>query len=210
MLQRHHRPNNRSQRFDHCRGQLNIDDGYARAPFYDSLSRPTLTTTTLNGTETYTSGNAYDTFGRLQSVTFATGAISAEVGYSYNGNGFLSKIVSGNGVHWQGNTQDALNRVTSESLGNGLIVNRGYDANTARLRTISAGPGGTASVQADTYDYDHIGNVLSRAQLTATSGPTFTETFAYDNLCSENAAIQVILPLLGEALRSEFKLVCGV
>lgn len=94
----------------------------------------------------------------------ATGFRGVAFTYGYNGFGDLKQIRHGATVDWQAITADALGHVTQESLGNGLITTRGFDANTARLNTIQTGPRGSASVQNDAYTYDALGNLATRNQ----------------------------------------------
>jgi len=155
---------------------------YRRVHGYDSLGRAAGTTVTLD--QDYVSSTLYDgTSGRVSSVTHQRNSIGGAGGpsvtfnFGYNGYGFLWTISGGGTIYWQVLGEDALGRVTQETLGNGLTTTHGYNPTTARLESIRTGPNGTASVQNDVYLYDSLGNLSSRSQLN-----TLPENFAYDSL----------------------------
>ena len=159
---------------------------------YDSLGRPS---TVLTSTDwDYSRTQTYDAFGRPEAEHHRRAAKGAgasagatnSIYQRYNAYGYVHAIErSEDGAAtalavWQAQAMDAELRVTQEVLGNGIVTTRGYNAYTGRLNTITSGPG--ASHQNDSYDYDEIGNLSSRAQLAATSGSAVSETFAYDEL----------------------------
>jgi RHS repeat-associated protein len=113
----------------------------------------------------------------------------AQVQYTlgYNNQGNVSSVVRGGTTLWTLNAQDAVGRRTLETFASGLETATGYNAYTARLTSIqtgaSNGAGGvTATIQNDSYDYDPVGNVLTRSWLPATSAAVASETFTYDEL----------------------------
>lgn len=161
---------------------------------YDSLGRPSTVVTSTDWD--YSRTQTYDAFGRPEAEHHRRAAKGAgasagatnSIYQRYNAYGYVHAIErTENGTAtalavWQANAMDAELRVTQETLGNGIVTARGYNPYTGRLASIRSGPGGSASHQNDTYDYDAIGNLSSRQQLAATSGSAVSETFAYDDL----------------------------
>ncbi|SFX46676.1 RHS repeat-associated core domain-containing protein [Janthinobacterium lividum] len=156
---------------------------YRRLHSYDSLGRPDMVTTHLdvNIDMVYTARTEYDAWDRPLRMSYQRGSESAKAyEQRYNARGYLESIVRGPLVLWQATAQDANNRVTLATLGNGLSVERNYDPYTGRLSqgTLKNGQG-TAQLN-ESYNYDALGNVKQRAQFWP--GVSFTEEFDYDNL----------------------------
>jgi hypothetical protein len=115
------------------------------------------------------------------------------VDHAYNSQGYLTQqrmsvggSLSGNDVLlWTVEQQDALDRVKRHRNGNGIVTRRDFNATTARLEAMVAGPLVGADINAnvlnDTYLYDALGNLTSRTQLKADLG-LLSETFTYDSL----------------------------
>jgi hypothetical protein len=76
------------------------------------------------------------------------------------------------------NTANARSQFTQQTLGNGVITNRSYDAVTGWLGSQTSGVGGGTGVQNESYLYDLMGNVTQRQNNAA----SLTENFYYDNL----------------------------
>jgi RHS repeat-associated protein len=152
---------------------------YRRLHSYDSLGRPDTVTTHLD--MVYTARSEYDAWDRPLRMSYQRGSESAKAyEQRYNARGYLERIVRGPLVLWQATAQDAANRVTLATLGNGLSVERNYAPYTGRLSqgTLKNGQG-TAQLN-ESYNYDALGNVKQRAQFWP--GASFTEDFDYDNL----------------------------
>jgi RHS repeat-associated protein len=82
-------------------------------------------------------------------------------------------------VLWNLNLLDAQGNAISETYGNGLWLQNGYDATTGEPLTRQAGTGGQASnVQNLSYAWDDAGNLSSRQDLRQ----SLTESFSYDAL----------------------------
>jgi RHS repeat-associated protein len=86
-------------------------------------------------------------------------------------------------VYWRGDNSNAWGQLTKETLGNGVVSNRTFDAVTSWLSSIESGIGSdTTSVQGHSYLYDLVGNVTQRQN----DKLMLTETFHYgsptDNL----------------------------
>ncbi len=148
--------------------------GYMRTHTYDSLGRPATTTLTIDGTA-YTATTAYTGDGRADTVTYPSGFAAK---YVYTSTGYLAQVKDNAtaAVLWTANARDAELRLTQATLGNGVVVDQAYDANTGLVQQIAAGP--AQGVANFSYAFDTIGNLASRAD-------TFqgtTEAFCYDNL----------------------------
>ena len=176
---------------------------YRRVYAYDSVGRPSSSTTTLDWD--YTQLNTYDSFGHLATVTHRRSAVGAanvannpadngqlglpQIQYAlgYNSRGDLSSVVRGSSVLWMLNTRDAAGRTTLASLSSGLMTYTHYNTYTSRLDMIQTGPSNGAggvnpSIQSDSYDYDPVGNLLHRYWLPSTGAAQMSETFTYDAL----------------------------
>lgn|GEM_PF-1250455 len=182
-----------------CSDTANRD--YSRTQAYDSLSRPTATTTSLysvNGLSgSFVSTTNYDTWGRPCGITRQPGSGTAVTfANAYSSTGYLSQIVrvgvdattpcssySSNApyVLWQADEQDASSRVTASSLGNGLTVSRSYDPFTGHLADSSVVAGGNINVVSEGYQYDVLNNVTNRTEQWGSSAG-FSEGFGYDDL----------------------------
>jgi YD repeat-containing protein len=75
---------------------------------------------------------------------------------------------------WQANTHDARGHVTQEQFGNGQISTLGFDQTNGRLNTIQTGA--SAATQNLAYNWDGVGNLLSRQD----NAQGLTEAFGYD------------------------------
>jgi len=176
---------------------------YRRVYAYDSLSRPSSSTTTLDWD--YTELNTYDSFGHLATVTHRRSAIGAanvasnptgtgtsglsEIQYTlgYNSQGAVGIVVRGATTLWTLNAQDAAGRTRLATFGSGLATATGYNVYTGYLWTIQTGLGNGSggvnpSIQSDSYGYDAVGNLLNRTWLPASAATAMSETFTYDAL----------------------------
>ncbi len=82
-------------------------------------------------------------------------------------------------VLWNLNLLDARMNATSETYGNGLWLQNGYDALTGVPTTRKSGTGGQSSnVQNLSYGWDTSGNLSNRQDLRQ----SISETFTYDAL----------------------------
>jgi RHS repeat-associated protein len=148
--------------------------GYARALTYDSLGRPASTQLTIGGAN-FTYSSAYDTNGRLATVTYPS-SFSAQ--YVYTALGYLSQLkdAAGGFVFWTANAMNAEGQLTQQTAGNGVVTNRAFDPLTGRLTGVTAGA--SNSIANLGFAYDALGNLASRSD-NLTFG---TEAFGYDNL----------------------------
>ena len=77
---------------------------------------------------------------------------------------------------WTANTTNGFGEVTQETLGNGVVTNRSFDAVTSWLSKATAGVGGGASLLNQSYTQDLDGNVMERQD----NNQGLTENFFYD------------------------------
>ena len=78
---------------------------------------------------------------------------------------------------WIANAMNGVGEITQETLGNGVVTNRTYDAVTSWLTGATAGVGGGATLLNQSYLEDENGNIIQRQNNNA---PGVTESFAYD------------------------------
>jgi hypothetical protein len=95
-------------------------------------------------------------------------------------------------VHWTANARDAELHLTQQTAGNGVVTQQDFDPETGRLTTVYAGSSG--SVANFTYNYDFLGDVLTREDGNENN---LTETFTYDalNRLTQAQVSQNIAPL---------------
>jgi len=131
---------------------------------------------------------AYNSQGTLDTLTYPTSTNSCQVKLKYGYlNGFLNTVTDASNsgqctltgtVYWTANSQNPRGEITQESLGNGVVTNRSFDAVTGWLTSIHAGIGGGTGLQNQSYLYDLVGNVTQRQN----NALGLTESFCYDNL----------------------------
>lgn len=168
-----------------CEAQA--DSGYNRKHNYDSQGRLSSTATVLDNVGApATVVQAYDAFtGQIASKTWPTGY---QASYSYSALGFLTGVTGGgsNGftqtASYQVLAMDAAGHVTQFKLGNKVTTVKTFDANTQRLLSQAATTDGQGSgnVFNQSYSYDALGNLLSRADNSPSIGTQ--ENFSYDSL----------------------------
>jgi RHS repeat-associated protein len=166
--------------------------GYSEAETYDNLGRltqraiqiPAIASPT-NGTYTYTwQYNA--TTGLLNTLTYPVSTNSCQLvvqyGYSY---GILTSLTDASNatqcgstgtVFWTANAENDWKQVTQATLGNGVVVNRSFDAVTGLVQSIQAGSGGGTGFQNMAYLFDAVGDLTQRQD----NNQSLTENFYYD------------------------------
>ena len=161
-----------------------VDGTYSEAYTFDSAGRPTTKSIMIpnvalvgNYTKTY---NA--TTGMLDTLQYplSTSSYRLKLQYGY-AHGILQSISDFNApttVFWTANSANSRGQITQETLGNGVVTARSYDAVTGWLNSIQAGVGGGAGIQNNAYLYDEMGNVTQRQD----NNQGLTEDFFYDNL----------------------------
>ncbi|BEV16230.1 type IV secretion protein Rhs [Herbaspirillum sp. DW155] len=152
---------------------VSSDNGYQKTNSYDSLGRNVSTSTTID--TAYAEGVSYDANGRIATQTYPTGLV---VKYVYTSLGYLKEVRNNqtNALLWRGDTQNAMGQLLQQTYGNNVVTQQVFEATTGRLKNIYAGAGN--SVQNFSYQYDSLGNMVSRAD----GNQNLTETFLYDSL----------------------------
>jgi len=171
----------------------NSNTGYLESRTFDSLGRPS----TRAIAEGYNPGNdpggvflfttAYDaTTGLPSSLTYpistSGAALNIQYGYQY---GLLHAVTDTTDTTgtcgstctlWTANAMNAFGEITQETLGNGVVTNRSYDAVTSWLSAATAGVGGGAALLNQSYVEDENGNITQRQN----NNLGLTENFFYD------------------------------
>ncbi|MDQ4071014.1 MAG: sugar-binding protein [Actinomycetota bacterium] len=138
--------------------------------FYGKLGEVTRETKTVasdtqgsspNSPEVYTTRYVYDTFNRLQELTYPDGEVLT---YAYDSGGLLRKAEGKKG----GRTYKYLERQEYDEFAqrvfvetaNGIRTRYSYRADNRRLESLTAAKGGGKPFQNLKYGYDNVGNVL--------------------------------------------------
>jgi RHS repeat-associated protein len=159
--------------------------GYSESETYDSLSRPSTRAITIPGqSSTFTYTWAYNaTTGLLNTLTYPASYPSTyalELQYAY-ANGILESVTdisdTPNVTVWTANTTNPAGQITEETLGNGIVTNRSYDAVTAWLGSAQSGVGGGSGIKNLAFLYDEMGDVTQRQD----NNLSLTENIYYDN-----------------------------
>jgi RHS repeat-associated protein len=157
--------------------------GYSESETYDSLGRRSQRSITISGYSAFTYTWGYNaTTGLLNTLTYpaSTSGYALELQYAY-ANGVLQSVTdisdTPNVTVWTANTMDPAGHVTEETLGNGIVTNRSFDAVTQWLGTAQSGVGGGAGVKNLAFLYDEMGNVTQRQD----NNLGLTENVYYDN-----------------------------
>jgi YD repeat-containing protein len=156
------------------------EPGYAETYLFDSAGRP------IDRSISSDAGYSYDTTysattGLLDTLSYptSTAGYRLKLQYGYQ-NGLPQQVKDANAstIFWQATTANPRGQVTQETLGNGIVTNRAFDAVTGWLGSNQSGVGGGAAVQNESYLFDLVGNVTQRQNGNA----GLTENFYYDNL----------------------------
>jgi len=142
---------------------------------YDAYGRPQQTRTIIDG-KTFDSKVSYDSLGRVLTKTYPSGYAIKNI---YNDKGFLIEVRTadaGNKLYWALETTDASGHPLQQRFGNNVTTLQQYDEQTGRLTGIMTGNSG--NVQHLSYDYDTLGNMISRSDL----NQSINETFGFDDL----------------------------
>jgi len=158
--------------------------GYSESETYDSLARHSTRAITIPGqTSTFTYTWAYNaTTGLLNTLTYpvSTSSYALELQYGYS-NGILQTVTdvsdTPNVTVWQANTTNPAGQITQETLGNGIVTTRSYDAVTGWLGSAQSGVGGGSAVKNLAFLFDEMGDVTQRQD----NNLGLTENIYYDN-----------------------------
>jgi RHS repeat-associated protein len=159
--------------------------GYAESETYDSFGRRSQRTITLPGANgTFTYAWAYNaTTGLLNTLTYPASypsTYSLELQYAY-AEGYLQSVTDISDTPtvtvWTNNSMNPAGQITEETLGNGIVTNRSYDAVTGWLGTDESGVSGGSGVKNLAFLYDEMGDVSQRQD----NNLGLTENGYYDN-----------------------------
>jgi RHS repeat-associated protein len=167
--------------------EARADNGYNRVHTYDSLGRPSNTSTVLDNPAAPAVVNvSYDAVtGRVASKTWPTGY---QARYVYSASGYL-KQVNGGGtggftqtVSYEVLAMDAQGHITQYKQGNQVTTLKAYNEATGKLTGQTATKAGqaTGNVLSQSYTYDSLGNLLTR--IDTSPGVGTHEALSYDSL----------------------------
>jgi RHS repeat-associated protein len=179
-------PNNRAGRITRITDQSGSEEH-----FYGKLGELTREVKTINtnsGPATYITLYTYDTWGRMQNMTYPDSEVLT---YTYDAGG---QVKSASGVK-SGRTYNYVSRMEYDKFeqrafvqdGNGITTQYTYRPDNRRLSNLQAGQGNGNLFQNLGYSYDAVGNITSLvndvpvAPPSQFGGPT-TQTFIYDDL----------------------------
>jgi RHS repeat-associated protein len=161
------------------------EPGYEESETYDSLGRQSTRAISIPGqSSTFTYTWAYNaTTGLLNTLTYPASypsTYSLQLQYAYS-EGILQSVTdvsdTPNVTVWQANTMNPAGQVTQETLGNGIVTNRAFDAVTGWLGTDQSGVGSGSAVKNLSFLYDEMGDVTQRED----NNLGLTENAYYDN-----------------------------
>ncbi len=174
-------------------GACSSSSGYSESRTFDSAGRLSTRSITEAGNPGNDSGGVFlytlgysATTGFLNTLTYPKStsfALTLQYGYGY---GLLQSVTDTSDttstcgatcVLWTANAANGFGEVTQETLGNGVVTNRSYDAVTSWLTGATAGVGGGAALLNQSYLEDQNGNVTQRQN----NNLGLTESFTYDN-----------------------------
>jgi RHS repeat-associated protein len=169
---------------------------YSESRSFDTLGRLSTRSITEHGNAGNDPGGVFlftttysATTGFLNSLTYpistaGTGSpLTIQYGYQY---GMLQSVTDTSDALgtcgtscalWTANAMNGFRQISKETLGNGVVTIRTYDAVTSWLSAATAGVGGGATLLNQSYLDDENGNVIQRQQ---NNPPGITESFAYD------------------------------
>ncbi|BEL05797.1 hypothetical protein Q0Z83_039880 [Actinoplanes sichuanensis] len=161
-----------------------VTRGYG--PLGETVAETRTVTAGLDKATAYTTKYEYDTWNRIQRMTYPDGEVLT---YRYNHGGLVDGAtgVKG-GTDYPYLTKidyDVFEQRVLMQTGNGVRTTYAYDATDRRLATLAASQSDNVTFQSQTYDYDPVGNITS---ITGSAAPvgglggTSTQTFSYDDL----------------------------
>jgi RHS repeat-associated protein len=153
---------------------------YIEADGYDSKTRLSTRALTLPGDATYTYTQTYNATTGLPSALqypVSTSSYQLQLNYAYQ-YGILQSVTDSTSgtVYWLANAANPRGQVTQETLGNGVVTNRSFDAVTGWIGSIQAGVSGGSGLQNNAFAYDYMGDVTQRQD----NNQGLTENFYYD------------------------------
>jgi RHS repeat-associated protein len=149
---------------------------------YENATSRLVGTSTFIKNTTLMSNEAYDAFGRLGSHTYPSGL---EVQYGYGPYGQLASYGGPDPygttmLYWEATAMDAWGQITGEAFADGIVGTMSNSPSTGQEQTAAWSTAAGATVDALTYGYDSLGNLISQTR--QASAYINTETYAYDTL----------------------------
>ena len=179
---------NRAGRITYISSEAGIEER-----FYGKLGEivkvvKTIDSDTTAARQSYTTETRYDTWGRLQQLTYPDGEVLT---YAYDAGGKVRQVTG----HKLPHTTEYLSRLEYDKfeqrafleMGNGVRTSYAYNADNRRLHNLQASQPNGQLFQNLYYDYDNVGNILSLTNDRALAapgllgGPT-AQHFEYDEL----------------------------
>lgn len=158
----------------------NTSTSYQRTHSYDDKGRPISVAISVGGVAPYTIAATYDVDGRIDTITYPSGAFAVK--HVYTALGYLQEVrnAATSAHFWRAEAMNAERQLTQFQHGNGVVTTQVFEATTGRLTGIQAGPGN--AVQNLSYTYDALSNLTSRTDTAQNPSQPLTETFLYDAL----------------------------
>jgi RHS repeat-associated protein len=166
---------------------------YYESRTFDADGRPSTRSITESGNTGNDPGGVFlftstysATTGLPNTLTYpiSTSGVALSLQYAYQ-NGLLQSVTDTSDTTtvcgstctlWTANAMNGFGELTQETLGNGVVINRSYDAVTSWLSGATAGVGGGAALLNQSYLEDENGNIIQRQN----NNLGLTESFAYD------------------------------
>jgi RHS repeat-associated protein len=181
--------------------RINVGSDYKERYTFDSNYRVASTVRTI-GTRSYTTSYGYNEASQMTQLTYASGLA---IGANYNsiGQGTSLKNATTLANYMSGISYDIMGQVTSDTLGNGITEQFGYDAQRIQLTSQKAGTSSPYTDRLDlTYSYvasagsSGAGSTAGNAgQLMGVSGSinatTESASYTYNNVGSLVTSNQV-------------------
>ena len=143
--------------------------------YYDAMGQITRTDKTIDSM-LYITQTQYDSLGRVKKIIYPD---SAEVDYTYDGNGNIKDIISGTQTYLTYNSYNAFAQPLSVTNGNGVTTQYQYYAQNNRLFSITTNSPTQGGLMNFTYSYDSAGNITSIDDLMDNNKD---RTYTYDDL----------------------------
>lgn len=121
--------------------------------------------------ESFRTSYDYDQYGRMTGTHYADGFSVKNI---FDDNGYLVGVVEPGSAkpYWSASEIDAIGRVTSESLGNGVTTQRKFDPLNGYLASMATSSG-TTQIQDITFKYDAAGDLIERTMAGHTQSYTY-------------------------------------
>lgn len=157
-------------------------NSYSESYSYDSAGRPSARFVTIPSDATYEFDWAYNAnTGLLDTLTYpvSTSSYRLKLQYGYQ-SGILQSVTDFNSgtAYWAANASNPRGQITQETVGGNIVTNRGFDAVTGWMGSITTGLNGGVELQNDSYLFDEVGNATQRQN----NNVGLTENFFYDDL----------------------------